>query len=389
MKILILTFYYKPDLCAGSFRSAAFINALRPLLKKKDSVDVITTMPNRYKTFRKEAASVEVKGNINIVRIQLPPHKSGFFDQIRAFFTYFIKTVKYTKKRDYDVVFATSSRLFTAFLGAVISKMKGALLYLDIRDIFTDTMKSLLYPPISWMALPIFFLVERFTVLKADKVNLVSEGFRGYFENIAPEKKFSFFTNGIDEEFIDVSFDKKNSTEKKIITYAGNIGQGQGLEKIIPYIAKMTENENEFWIIGDGGMRSVLEDNLKKQGVINVVLFNPVGREDLIKFYKQSNYLFLHLNDCAAFEKVLPSKIFEYAAITKPIIAGVSGFARKFISDNIKNATVFKPCDHEDFLSKFRSLSTEEQNREEFVKQYNSSVIMRQMAQDFIDINDL
>lgn len=385
MKILILTFYYKPDLCAGSFRSSAFINALRPLLKENDSVDVITTMPNRYQTFRREAAPVEVDGNINIIRVQLPPHKSGFLDQAWAFSTYLIKTIGYIKGREYDVVFATSSRLFTAFLGAVIARMKGARLYLDIRDIFTDTMKSLLSPPISWMVLPIFLLVERFAILTADKVNLVSEGFCGYFRKIAPEKKFSFFTNGIDEEFVGISFHKDIPTQKRIITYAGNIGQGQGLENIIPSIAKMTENENEFWIIGDGGMRSVLEDTLKRQGVSNVVLYDPVGREDLIQFYKQSDYLFLHLNDCVAFEKVLPSKIFEYAATGKPIIAGVNGFASEFVNEHIENAAVFNPCDHEDFLCKFRLLSSEEQKRDEFVKHHASTFIMQQMARDFMD----
>jgi len=112
-----------------------------------------------------------------------------------------------------------------------------------------------------------------------------------------------------------------------------------------------------------------------------------VGREDLIRFYRQSDYLFLHLNDCAAFEKVLPSKIFEYAATNKPIIAGVSGFAGKFISDNVENAAVFKPCDHEDFLRKLKSLTNEGKKRDEFVKQYTSSFIMRQMAHDFMGIN--
>ena len=388
MKILILTFYCKPDLCAGSFRSSAFINALRPLLKNNDSVDVITTMPNRYKTFRREAVSVEQDGNISIIRMQLPPHKSGFLDQAQAFLTYLIKTVRYSKGRDYDVVFATSSRLFTAFLGAVIAKMKRARLYLDIRDIFTDTMKSLLSTLISWMILPVFLLVEKFTISTADKVNLVSEGFREYFRNIVPENNFSFFTNGIDEEFVGVSFEKERPTDRKIITYAGNIGQGQGLEKIIPVIAKMTEREYEFWIVGDGGMHSELEEALKKQDVTNVVLTNPVGREELIRFYGQSDFLFLHLNDHAAFEKVLPSKIFEYAATGKPIIAGVSGFASKFISENVENAAVFKPCDHEDFLRKLKSLRNEEKKRDEFVKKYTSTFMMRQMAQDFMGIMD-
>ncbi len=387
LKILILTFYYKPDLCAGSFRSKAFIDALQPLLTGDDSVDIITTMPNRYKSFRREAAAFEEDGQIRIVRVQLPHHQSGFLDQSRAFSTYMLGALSYTRRRNYDVVFATSSRLFTAFLGAIIARRKGVPLYLDIRDIFTDTMKSLLPVPLSRVILPLFFLIERFTLSTADKVNLVSEGFRDYFRTIASQKAFSYFTNGIDEEFIDFSFHKENFTPKKVITYAGNIGQGQGLEKIIPAIAKMTENENEFWIVGDGGMRSSLEDALKIKGVTNVTLYDPVHREELLEIYKQSDYLFLHLNDCPAFEKVLPSKIFEYAATNKPIIAGVSGFAGNFIQERIDNSAVFTPCDHEDFIRKYRSLSNENGNRKEFVEEYISTNIMQRMARDFIEFS--
>lgn len=380
-----MTFYYHPDLCAGSFRSKAFINALQPLLQSDDSIDIITTMPNRYKSFRREAAPFEEDGQIRIIRVQLPHHQSGFLDQSRAFSRYMLHVLNYTRRGEYDVVFATSSRLFTAFLGAIIARRKHAPLYLDIRDIFTDTMKSLLPAPLSWVILPLFLLIERFTLSSADRVNLVSEGFRDYFLTVAPQKIFSYFTNGIDEEFVNFSFHKKTITPKKIITYAGNIGQGQGLEKIIPAIAKLTENENEFWIIGDGGMRPSLEDALKNNEVTNVILYNPVHREELLQFYKQSDYLFLHLNDCPAFEKVLPSKIFEYAATSKPIIAGVSGFSGKFIQKHIDNSVVFAPCDHEDFIRKYRSLSNKNVNRKEFVEEYTSTNIMRRMAQDFIE----
>jgi len=53
--------------------------------------------------------------------------------------------------------------------------------------------------------------------------------------------------------------------------------------------------------------------------------------------------LFLHLNDFNAFNKVLPSKIFEYAATGKPILAGVSGFAADFLCENVSGAFVFEP----------------------------------------------
>ena len=48
MRIGVLTFYYPPDLSAGSFRAAALIAALRELAPPGTQIDVITTMPNRY-----------------------------------------------------------------------------------------------------------------------------------------------------------------------------------------------------------------------------------------------------------------------------------------------------------------------------------------------------
>ena len=44
---------------------------------------------------------------------------------------------------EYDFIFATSSRLATSYLGFIISKITKKHLYLDIRDIFSDNIKSI------------------------------------------------------------------------------------------------------------------------------------------------------------------------------------------------------------------------------------------------------
>ena len=97
MKILIISFYYEPDLCAGSFRTTSFVKALKPLLNEDDSIDVVTTMPNRYSTFAVEANEVEAQDNILIKRIKIPLHKSGFFDQSKSFLVYMIKVLQYVR----------------------------------------------------------------------------------------------------------------------------------------------------------------------------------------------------------------------------------------------------------------------------------------------------
>jgi len=383
LKILVLTFYYKPDLCAGSFRVSAFIDLLKKKLSENDTIDIITTMPNRYQSYSKNALEIEQDGNVCIRRIKLPSHQSGFVDQAISFSIYFFAALKIIYKNDYDAVFASSSRLFTAFLGAVAARTKGIYLYLDIRDIFTDTIKSLLGKK-SFLLNPFLSLIEKFTICSANKINLVSKGFEGYFKGVCRKTPYSFSTNGIDEEFMDISFEKDQISEKIIITYAGNIGQGQGLENIIPDIAKQLEDGFEFWIVGDGGMRSLLTERLKKKNVCNVKLLDPVNRDKLISIYRQSDYLFLHLNDFPAFEKVLPSKIFEYVITGKPVFAGVKGFAREFILENFDNFMLFNPCNPKDFLERFKTFDPDFKMTNKNVQKFYRSSIMDEMTDDFL-----
>ncbi len=116
-KILYLSFYFEPDLCAGSFRNSPFARELARQVYGTATVDVITTFPNRYSSFSVEAQQDEHYGTLRIRRILLPSHKSGFTDQINAFYHYYQELKKKIHYSDYDLVFASSSRLFTAYLG--------------------------------------------------------------------------------------------------------------------------------------------------------------------------------------------------------------------------------------------------------------------------------
>lgn len=388
MKILIISFYYEPDLCAGSFRTTSFVKALKGLLNEDDFIEVVTTLPNRYSSFSIAANEVEIQGNIRIKRIKTPLHKSGFLDQSQSFFIYVIKTLNYLRGKKYDIIFATSSRLFSAFLGAVISRQKKALLYLDIRDIFTDTMRSVLKKSKLKFMIPLFMMIEKFTILNAANINLVSRGFSTYFqERYGQTLRYSFYPNGIDEEFL--HFNDKNGTlkrqEKIIITYTGNIGEGQGLDKIVPQIAQKYANL-EFYVIGDGGRKKALQACTAH--LQNVKLVDPVNRAELIKFYERSNILFLQLNDYDAFEKVLPSKIFEYAATYKPIIAGVAGYAKEFFEENLPDSLIYEPCNINDFCQKYDNFTgaVDIKSRRNFIHRFSRESIMNAMSKDLLSV---
>jgi hypothetical protein len=385
-RILILSFYYEPDLSAGSFRTTSLVNELQKISSTNDVIDVITTMPNRYKSFNNEALEYENKNNIYINRIDLGAHKGGFVSQSILFLKFIFKVRNILKNRDkYDVVYATSSRLMTAFLGAIIANKYKSKLFLDLRDIFTDTLESVFAKSKLRYIIPIFRMIEKYTINSAVKINLVSKGFEQYFLNLNSKVEYSFYPNGIDDIFLNYDFSNINENNKQIITYAGNIGEGQGLDKIIPEMSKKLGKEYEIHIIGDGGIKDKLIERLK--GIENVKLFDPVNRDKLLEIYKNSDFLFLHLNDYEAFKKVLPSKLFEYGATNKKIIAGVGGYAKEFIEQNIDNSIVFEPCNIDDFKEKFDNyIFDKEINRNKFKEQFSRKNIMKELAHKVYNI---
>lgn len=384
-RILLLTFYYPPDLCAGSFRAGALARALREHHAGEVQVDVVTTMPNRYQSYQRSAESHEISDGIVIERIPVSSHKSGFIDQSVSFITFARGALARVSDRRYDLIFATSSRLMTAALGAVISKQKKAPLYLDIRDMFADTMSDVLSGVARWLFVPLFRVVEGLTFRSAAAINVVSPGFNTYFE----EKGYGYllrgFTNGIDDEFLQHDFSERRSRgSRPVILYAGNIGAGQGLQKLIPAAAAMLADSHVFQIVGDGGVREELAERCA--GLENVMIEKPVDREELLELYAQADILLIHLNDLPAFKTVLPSKLFEYAATGKPILAGVAGFAARFTREKVENAVVFAPCDAQGLTEALTRLKLSPSNRKEFNATYARSAIMRDFAGDIVSI---
>ncbi len=140
----------------------------------------------------------------------------------------------------------------------------------------------------------------------------------------------------------------------------------------------------KFKLIGDGGRQPQLKLALAGAGVNNVELVTPMSRKALLDEYLAADVLFLHLNDYDAFEKVLPSKIFEYAAMGTPIWAGVSGYAAQFLRKEVSNVAVFSPCDVEQAITVFERLDLRAAPRDAFVQRFSRKRIMRMMAADVL-----
>ena len=386
--ILVLSLYFQPDLSAGSFRNTSLVDELQSRLEDGTRIDVITSLPSRYASYSVDAPQTETHGPLTINRVHLPAHRNGMLDQVRSFAIYAMAVLSLTKGRRYELVYGSSSRLMTASLASFVARRTGAKLYLDIRDNFVETIAEVLPRKLSWLFVPVFSVMEKLTVSRADRVNLVSEGFLPYFRSRYQNTCFSLFTNGIDEEFVK---SLKKTTKPRgdstiLVLYAGNFGEGQGLEHIIPELAKRLEQRASFVLFGDGARRRELEAELEARKVVNVKINPPVPREALIDEYLKSDVLFLHLNDHAAFLNVLPSKIFEYAALGKPVWAGVGGFAARFLEREVENVAVFNPGDADKAMETFNGLVLETRQRTAFIQKFSRRKIMKNMSADILSL---
>tara|TARA_R110001606_G_scaffold192261_1_gene340061 strand:- start:298 stop:1461 length:1164 start_codon:yes stop_codon:yes gene_type:complete len=380
MKILFLSFYFEPDLCAGSFRNSSLFKELLKNLDSNDQVDVITTLPNRYDSYNVKAAQKENPfPNVSIHRVAIPKHGSGILGQIKSFKKFYFEALEIANQEKYDLVYASSSRLFTAFLGSKLARNQNSKLYLDIRDIFRETIVDVFNNKILKYTLNLILIpIENYTFKKADHINLVSEGFMSYFKKY--NTKFTYFTNGIDAVFLKEHNSSASKNAKRTILYAGNIGESQGLHIILPKAAKALEENFKFIVVGDGGAKDKLIKEIEILNVKNIQLLDPVNRNKLIEYYQKSDYLFLHLNKQKAFERVLPSKIFEYGAFNKPIIAGVSGFSRVFLENNVKNTITFNPGNIEELVTNLSDYTYVNYERECFKKKFSRLEINKEMA---------
>lgn len=391
MRLLVLSFYYRPDLSAGSFRATTLVEALRACARPATHIEVLTTLPNRYATFAREAAQFEQGPGWELWRIRLPRHRSDMPGQAWAFANYARGVLAHVAGRPYDVIFATSSRLMTAALGAWVARRKHARLYLDMRDLFVDTIKEVLPSSTAWAAGALFSRVESWAVRRADRINVVSPGFVEYFRERYPDLRLSSFTNGVDTEFLTAATAGSVAREpdgRVRIVYAGNIGDGQALHQILPQLAAALVTQARFVVIGDGGRRKQLEAALGQAGVTNVELRDPLPRDALLEVYRNAHVLFLHLGRLPAFERVLPSKLFEYAALGKPVLAGVAGCAARFVGEEISNAAVFTPGNAQDALRAYATLELVDRPREEFVAKYARAGIAAAMAREVLRLGD-
>ena len=346
MNILFFTHYFPPEGNAPATRVHEFC---RRWVKTGHAVTVITGVPNVpsgiiYEGYRNRLRQEENVDGIRTIRVwtYLAPNK-GTGCRIVNYLSYMFSAIlsgMFVKKP--DVIIATSPQFFCGWAGAIVSKLRGLPFILEVRDIWPESIVAVgamsnrrLLRLLEWLELWLY--------AAADHIVTVGEGYkRKLFEKTGRADGISIIPNGVDLKTFsprepDAAMKQKLGLQGCFVcSYVGTIGMASGLDVVLEAarILKKSGQQNiKFLLVGDGAVKDDLQAKAASEGLDNVVF---IGRQDKARIpdlLALSDACLVHLKKKAIFETVMPSKIYEAAAMSRPIILGVGGHAAKLTRD--------------------------------------------------------
>jgi glycosyltransferase involved in cell wall biosynthesis len=344
MHILFFSHYFPPE---GNAPASRTYENCKRWVRQDHKVTVITCAPNVpdgvvYDGYENKLYQSENIDRIHVIRVwtYIAANK-GTIRRIMNYVSYMFSAVfvsLFLKKP--DLIIATSPQFFCGWAGAIVSRLRRIPFILEIRDIWPESIVAVgalgnkrLLRILEWLELKMYMAAKHIvTVGKGYKQKLIEKGVRA--------NDISVIANGFDGEIFhprqpDENIRKHyNLNHEFICSYIGTIGMACGLDVILR-AAKLLKNKQrndiKFLLIGAGAVKAQLQQQALEENLDNIVF---VGRQDkhlIPGFLSITDACLVHLKKAELFKTVLPSKIFEAAAMAKPIILGLDSFAAEFV----------------------------------------------------------
>ena len=308
---------------------------------------VVTSNPNypKGKIFNGFSifGSKKTHQNATVYRLPVIPRGGGnkltlSLNYLSYFFSLFLFTfwlIILHKKYDTLLIHHTSPPLL--FLPALIyKKIKGAKVILWDLDMWPHTLSSVGIIKSKGL----FNFLEglfKWFYKQFDHILLGSESFKEFAQKRVNLYKTLYFPNWADLVFESQKPIKRifDPTKKVIISYTGNIGQAQDLESLVKAVKLSKNNNYEIRLIGDGRAKESLKNLVTSEGLNDQIKFyDSVDSQNLLGFFKESDFLYLSLNNSPLFSKTVPAKFQTYLSSGVPIIGLISGEANFLIKEN-------------------------------------------------------
>jgi glycosyltransferase involved in cell wall biosynthesis len=356
--ILVISQYFYPE----QFR----INDIcTEWVKRGYKVTVITGIPNYpqgkfYEGFNLINKRKEVYNGIDIVRIPLIPRGNSPIMLALNYLSFVVSGFfwnLFTKiKADYVFIFEVSP-MTQALPGVWYAKKKKIPCYLYVQDLWPENVEIITGITNKSIIGAIGRMVD-YIYVRSTVIFTTSNSFVKSIENRGVTRsKIKYWPQYAEDFYLPIEIDTvKDIPNDNIfnITFAGNIGNAQGLD-ILPKTAAIINEVNLnrkilFNIIGDGRYKETLRKLVKSANVSHMFNFIPKQPATRIpELLAASDAAFLCLTNSPQFSMTIPAKLQSYMACGIPIIASAEGETVQIISES--NSGLSSPAGDEQKLA--------------------------------------
>ena len=352
MHVLLITQYFPPEIGAAATRWGDYVQIL---IKKGHRVTVLCEMPNYplgtyFPGYKRQWVKQEkVSPNLTIIRsFAWANNRDSAIKKLGHYLVFmFSGLLTAFRLKNYHVLIVSSPPLFVGVIGAIISKIKSIYFFLDIRDLWPESVMALGEVRSKW----VFNMgkkLESFIYKSTNGYILTVPGFKKHFTNHYPEqlnKPMINLINGVSNTFFDLAKKYDRIPGKRFaVLYSGNMGLAQGLESVIEAADILQKYPIDFKFVGSGVKQKALKTKADKLGLKNVVFLPVQKKEELIKLIKKASVCLVPLKNNPLFKNAIPSKMFEYMACGRPVIVSISGEVTEIIK-KAKSGLISSPED--------------------------------------------
>jgi glycosyltransferase involved in cell wall biosynthesis len=369
LKILFFSHYFPPEVNAPATR---VFQMGRRWVRAGHEVQVITCAPNVptgkvYDGYRNRPIQHETVEGIRVTRTWtfLAPNKGSVRRSLNYISYLFSAGLAGLFTRNPDLIIATTPQFFCGWTGALVARLRRVPFVLEVRDLWPESIVAVnaMKP-----GLAIRFLgwLEQKLYAAAGLIVTVGDGYRSrLIERGVPSSKIAVITNGVDRETLkpgarDESLREKFGLAGKFVcAYVGTIGMACGLDVVLraaTLLKQQGRNDITFLLVGDGAVRDELQDQATGQELDNIIFAGLQPKPLIPALLATSDACLVHLRKQELFQSVLPSKLFEAAAMARPVILGVQGSAASLLTD-MNGGICIEPENEEELCSAVTRLS--------------------------------
>ena len=329
MRILVLTSRYTAtrDIIKEDFgRQTRLFEALK---KFKHDIDFFVA---DYKKFENKNTS------LHGIKVFIRPF--GIFH----FLNFISELKRVIKKREYDLIIASSDPLWGS-IGYFISKKHKIKFLYDLHDN---------YEIYATYKIPFFRYLDRFIIKNSDVITTVSYSLKNKIKNIRGKNVF-VIQNGVNIDLFKPQ--NKNKCRKdlnlpknaKILAYTGSLQRTQGIELLIEVFKELKKKIPDLRLILAGRFfkGESKHINLKQKGIIYK---GSLPQKDIVRVINSADVAVIPNTSNNFAKYCFPYKVVEYMSCNIPIVATNVGDVGKILS-GYKNS-LCKPNSIDDLKNK-------------------------------------